>query len=1396
MKTNHNLFRLTLFVSLILGSLVHSQTGNNEPRFKTFHTGQAFTSITSDANKNVWAGTTSQGIFFLNQTQQNPIFTTQVLGTGPVIGSTRMQSMARDQSGNIWIGHGGINSTNGQGGLEKVNVNTLAVQHFSPDRDARGFQFFQRDGIATLNVQQVIVDPNNKVWTAHRYHDLTVSGPPSSQYILTPGTFSTRNANDSGPFVSFNTWQDRLDNTMIGGLPYPAYTYNPPISVTPDSRTVNAISVDRGFIYISVFGYNDSNGVFNSNGNLVPTTYLKPRLIKYTNTEIPQFVEDYSTQEAQFNTSGVIFHGVYSNKNKGVWVTTPVAGNGFSVWVPTSSDINEGNGLWYNVTDPRIVPPGTIFNKGAIWGDSAGRVFMGTNKGIIVYKGSGEVQSPYSYTLFTKDINNPPIERAIHDPLMLSNNITAGCIESESTEEYSWIATASGIMRLNLPIGDALVYHVEDKEQPFKEKINGNDNYAKIKTLLSTHISIQYDLGIENEIPSFAVDGTKSSVLRIKTNDPEGYYAPNSIYRIELRKSTSSTLPGNPNSQEYIDRYGKFFLKPLADYEGQPQVQDLKFVDYIYEHPKYIEQSDFVTNKNYTEYDIFVFKRTPQQTDETKFRHPIKLCLPPVLFGHGVWSDVSSVENFEKYFKTRGYTEYETIKAWRVNKSRPENPFEVDADIIPKYIKALISKAIGGNVSAGKVNVIVHSRGGLYTRAYIEELSTNPKNKYNNDINALVTLNTPHFGSQAANLILDQRIIIPSVRYPVLNSNIDFQTLVNLDIINFESTEPLRIGNIFEKFGPASNDKPTRYGTKNLTVVNDVLSQKDNNETRFIGELNQPNNVSKMNGIPIHAVATTINICQVDPIFCNDLFGTPNAPIKIPKIASWALIITKIADFALNNVPAGLNNLLSTIYNGPNDGIVPVESMRAGLTNPLHISSFVGQQIAHIYTEGFPNTSGVTENSEVQGTVFGKLKEKLNAVNGSFSNNGINPTNLTYNFLPSFTGLSARESQVVITKKIVIDPNSFDQPLAENQMSTFKIYQENLDQIFVVIDFENDKTYSYTLEKNSNLTFANTFSFTTPLGNYGKVTITAYGISDGKLASEHTITSSIQLPQSITLQSIRFEDDNVSMDENSTYKFNLLGTFSDNIERKINFYPGITYEISNSESLLRTDSETVKSLLPGQCKLKALIGTLNSKIDFIITNNSALQETIVTDYFSNFQSSGPITLKWNTFWEYRSKKFILESSSDNLNFTQINEQLGLGTNYNPYSYSYIDNTTSSLIYYRLRLLNIDDVEVYSQTILVNRAPLSIQTFKNNDKIKIYPNPLLASSFSIDLGKDAVKPKITIYNMNGSEILTLDKLEVINGKIIIQLPYKFSEGIYFVQIKTNEFVKTEKLIIQN
>ncbi|NJM78527.1 MAG: hypothetical protein HC854_00830 [Flavobacterium sp.] len=96
---------------------------------------------------------------------------------------------------------------------------------------------------------------------------------------------------------------------------------------------------------------------------------------------------------------------------------------------------------------------------------------------------------------------------------MLSNNITAGCVESDETKSYSWIATPVGIMRCNLPLGDFFVYHVENKDFPNMEKINGENNYTKF-TVLKNSINTSF-VEPEND-PSFAADGNKIISFKIK----------------------------------------------------------------------------------------------------------------------------------------------------------------------------------------------------------------------------------------------------------------------------------------------------------------------------------------------------------------------------------------------------------------------------------------------------------------------------------------------------------------------------------------------------------------------------------------------------------------------------------------------------------------------------------------------------------------------------------------------------------------------------------------------------------------------------------------------------------------------------------------------------------------
>jgi Palmitoyl protein thioesterase/Secretion system C-terminal sorting domain len=1370
-----------------------------EPRFKTFKDGLAFTAITVDQNKNVWAGTDKLGLFFLNQTTPtNTTFNLLSIGTAPVVSTLRIQSMAADKLGNVWIGHGGSNFSSGGGGVERVDITSNNVQHYSPDRNAKGLTFFERDGLATLNAQQVVVDDNNTVWVAHRYHDLTVVGIDPvfdpSQYILTPGAFSFKKSG-ADKFTSIGTWKDRSALPKL--LPYPAFTYNPTPSQTPNSRVFNAISVDKTQMWTSVYGYEADSGVPNVRG-----PYLTARLLQSDLNG--KLLFDFTKTKAKFASDAGVFNGVYANNLKGVWATSSMVNEGFSVYK---------NGKWINVNDPQLIPLGTRFNRAAIWGDTTGRVYMGTTNGLIVYDGYGAVGNIKSYKLYTKVAYTSPY--SVLDIDMLSNNIIAGATEGKDSPNFSWIATDVGVMRCFIS-SDVIVYHVEDKKIPNKNillpNINGIvDNYTKMVELKSQSPTYTPP---DSDKPHFAVDGTTSSIIRYKTNDFDGFYAPNSNYKYEIKKG------GIPVNVTDTLRYGKLTLKDknTPDYKDKLLEDGSKYVDFIFRHPTYIDANDFVAGKNYVEYELFVSGKNSSGVTKTLFYHPIRFSLPPVLLTHGVWSGIDSLEYIEKALVSKGYNKEEVIKCWRSraedDQKAPENNYQQDVPIIHKYIDKLREQSLDNKVSVGKVNVIAHSRGGLYTRAYIEELV--PGLKYYDDINSLITLNTPHFGSQNGNACLDERIIIQSMNITTGIDPLGNITGGSLDDITYVKSDPVKIKDIFSKSVP-KQDRTLILGAQTLTVENDNLSKFDTKNS-FIAKLNSDVYLKNLvkNKVPIHAIATNYDLCNVSNLFCgnNDFIKAFNDAKIVVLSNAWPILLAKATTFLLTDgVKFGSDFIKKDIFNNEtNDFIVPNTSMKAGLDDK-YVSPFTGINMSHSKLKIVGNniikldTDFVVGNPMVCDRLFELLKQNFKNTDSNFTFGGITNNPLTYNLFPNFKGLSANRisnsSNISNTvSKIFIDSKSIKLDLISGETTTFDVYQENIDQITMTYQYSGIEDV-YMAEKNETLGFKNSFAIDVPKETIGKFKVTATGYYLGKLVAEHTIESTVQLPANLTLQSIKFNQPEVTLPEQSSVVFNILGTYSDGIERRINDLSGITFTIEDGTVLQQADSSTLKSIVPGQSSFKATVGTLEATLDVTVEENRLLLNNIVANFFPENQSTGPITLKWNTYQEYKSKNFTLErSENNNQNFTEISNQSGKGTLYNTTTnYIYADDTNANTVFYRLKLFNTDDNEVFNQVIEVNRSTLSNENLDlsiNKNELSLTPNPLktnigqlfMNSSFS---DNDA---KLSIYDLTGKLICNKShSIKEGNQKIQFEIPYGLSNGIYLIQLKTKSYTKTIKLLLQ-
>jgi hypothetical protein len=408
-----------LVVTIFVTNIIIAQT-KIPPTFEYFNVGQSFTSIAveKDPLGQVWAGTVKKGLF--NKSTSGTSFN---LFTVPNLELYTIKTIATDYSGNVWVGHNGLLGGPATGGGIELISKLEAPKHLYPRRDNcfyKGVQVQENDGYASRNVKSITVNHNNTVWVAQGNYD--VAG--SSSYIVTPGTLSFKKAGSS-VFLSKSQYSDI--NNPNPDLPYPAYTCSPPIGKTAGTRVCNSISTDSTKVWMAVSPY-----------ETVSNESLPARILEYNLDGV--FNKSYAFSEIGF-TPGAVLNGVYTNNKLGAWVTSNFAGKGFSVLK---------NGQWYHMDSsnfPNIIPASAIFNNNAIWGNQYGNVFMGTDKGLIVYDGRGAVNDEKSYTLYNQ---------ARHG--LISENILGGASElivDDSPEELNykltqWIATDNGIIKANI----------------------------------------------------------------------------------------------------------------------------------------------------------------------------------------------------------------------------------------------------------------------------------------------------------------------------------------------------------------------------------------------------------------------------------------------------------------------------------------------------------------------------------------------------------------------------------------------------------------------------------------------------------------------------------------------------------------------------------------------------------------------------------------------------------------------------------------------------------------------------------------------------------------------------------------------------------------------------------
>jgi hypothetical protein len=170
-----------------------------------------------------------------------------------------------------------------------------------------------------------------------------------------------------------------------------------------------------------------------------------------------------------------------------------------------------------------------------------------------------------------------------------------------------------------------------------------------------------------------------------------------------------------------------------------------------------------------------------------------------------------------------------------------------------------------------------------------------------------------------------------------------------------------------------------------------------------------------------------------------------------------------------------------------------------------------------------------------------------------------------------------------------------------------------------------------------------------------------------------------------------------------------------------------------------------------------------------------------------------VTLDWTTASEKNNDYFVIERTSDAMNYTTVATVPGGGNSDEMHHYSTPDNQPlPGTSYYRLKQVDFDGNYSYS-----NVVPVNFTKDLKEPAFVIYPNPASdktnLSFFNVAKGQTM---DITIYDISGKVVYTmtttLDKNESI---VTIAVSGNLPAGMYMVVVHSNDHLYRQKLAVQ-
>jgi hypothetical protein len=167
-----------------------------------------------------------------------------------------------------------------------------------------------------------------------------------------------------------------------------------------------------------------------------------------------------------------------------------------------------------------------------------------------------------------------------------------------------------------------------------------------------------------------------------------------------------------------------------------------------------------------------------------------------------------------------------------------------------------------------------------------------------------------------------------------------------------------------------------------------------------------------------------------------------------------------------------------------------------------------------------------------------------------------------------------------------------------------------------------------------------------------------------------------------------------------------------------------------------------------------------------------------------------VVLSWSTATESNNDHFVLERSTNGIDWTDISHIKGAGTSTSKKTYAYNDTSyINNISYYRLSQVDLDNKKEMLKILSINCVP-------KNEEMKLYPNPATNElSVEFDLSQNYGEGLIRLMD-NLGRVNLQQKVDLVKGINIYRLPLHLSQGLYSILFSSEHLIlPVQKLIIK-